>query len=310
MEARSGPRDVDVIIPAFNAGRYIRSALDSVLAQTYVPAKVIVIDDGSTDNTSEIVREMIVSTDGPVRIELLNTPNGGPSGARNLGIQKSNASFLAFLDADDLWHPEKLERQIQLFHQGGAGLGLVYCGHQVIDENGGQLPVLHQNPEMPSGQIFERMLKANLINASATASVVRRACFTSSGLFDESIRSMEDWDMWLRISQHYTVDRIMEPLVSIRHHSESAQTDTFGMLKGSLAFYKKWFPIAKSRPAVMKIWGHMLAEYVIRSKSEAYARKYVEQELSQEMRSVLFARTLGSFKLYLTLKYLRRAIQH
>src|SRR5690606_10159523 len=228
--------------------------------------------------------------------------------ARNLGIEKSTAAFLAFLDADDLWHPEKLEKQMQLFDQGGVHLGLVYCGHQVIDENGATLPLSHNKAQMPNGRIFDRMLMANLINGSSSAALVRRECFTSLGVFDETLRGTEDWDMWLRISEHYSIDRAPDPLVSIRQHAASTQTDTFGMLKATVAIYRKWFPIAKDRPEVMKFWGHMLGEFVLRSKDPDEASEHVKEQLSQEMKAALFRRTFGSFKLYLKLKRMRKSI--
>lgn len=297
-----------MIIPAYNAARYIGDTINSVLAQTLAPARMIVVNDGSTDSTAAIVEEIISQYKGSIRIELLNKSNGGQSTARNLGIDRSSATFLAFLDADDLWHPKKLEEQLKLFDQGTPELGLVYCGHQVIDENGRILPHSHNKAEMPKGRIFDRMLMANLINASATAALVRCECFNRLGLFDETLRGTEDWDMWLRISEHYTIGRVLDPLVSIRHHSSSAQADIFGMLKGTLALYIKWFPIARSRPGVMKLWGHMLGELVLRSKDPGNAQHHVEQHLTPEMKSAFFRRTFGSFKLYLKLKGMRKYI--
>lgn len=297
-----------MIIPAYNAARYIGDTINSVLVQTLAPVRVIVVNDGSTDRTAEIVEEIISEYKGSIRIELYNKPNGGQSTARNLGIEKSTAPFLAFLDADDLWHPKKLEQQMKLFDQGSVDLGLAYCGHQVIDENGVPLPLSHNKAEMPNGRIFERMLMANLINASATAALVRRECFTKLGTFDETLRGTEDWDMWLRISEHYSIDRVLDPLVSIRHHSGSAQADVFGMLKGTLALYIKWFPSARDRPEVMKLWGHLLGEFVLRSKDPDNAQKHVEKHLSSEMKAAFFRRTFGSFKLYLKLKRMRKSI--
>ncbi|MDQ3100821.1 MAG: glycosyltransferase family 2 protein, partial [Bacteroidota bacterium] len=127
MDTHTGAdRRVDVIIPAFNASGYIAGTLASVLAQTHAPARVIVVDDGSTDRTSEIVKEIIHGYQGPIKIELLEKANGGQSTARNLGIDHSEAPYLAFLDADDLWHSTKLEKQMLLFDHGGPDLGLVY----------------------------------------------------------------------------------------------------------------------------------------------------------------------------------------
>ncbi|MDQ3100820.1 MAG: hypothetical protein M3R08_05495, partial [Bacteroidota bacterium] len=153
-----------------------------------------------------------------------------------------------------------------------------------------------------------RLLLANLINASASAALARRECFTRLGKFDETLRSIEDWDMWLRISEHYTIDRVLEPLTSIRHHVAGMQGDAFGMLQGTLAVYTKWFPVAKVRLEVMKVWGHMLGEYVLRSKDPDRARDHVEKHLSPEMKAALFRRTFGSFSFYLSLKKMRRSI--
>jgi glycosyltransferase involved in cell wall biosynthesis len=299
--------EVDVIIPAYNAERYIADTMASVFAQTRPPARMIVVNDGSTDGTERIVQRVINSHAGPVRTQLLNKKNGGQSTARNMGIEQSTAPFLAFLDADDLWQPRKLERQMELFALDTADLGLVYCWHGTMDEHGKEFPPPIPG-EMPQGKIFDRMLMANLINASASAAVVRRECFTRLGLFDEALRGTEDWDMWIRIADQYRVDRVLEPLVLIRQHAASTQADEFTMLRGMVALYVKWFPVAKEDENLMKQWGHLIAEFIIRSRDQQGARAHVEENLTKEMKAVLFRRTMGSLSFYLRLKRLRRSI--
>ena len=123
----TGLADVDVIIPLYNNARFVGEALRSVLAQTLPPQSVIVVDDGSTDDGAQVVQRFIADTNAPTRISYVHQPNAGPNAARNMGVARSTATFLAFLDADDLWHPTKLEKQMAVFGDAPVTLGLVYC---------------------------------------------------------------------------------------------------------------------------------------------------------------------------------------
>lgn len=201
---------ISVVIPTYNYRRYVVEAVESVLAQTYRPLEVIVADDGSTDGTAE---ELARYGD---QIRYTYQPNRGLPAARNLGIRAAAGQHLAFLDSDDLWAPTKIEKQVALIEK-SPRVGVVYCDGCHVDLRTGVTQPLSVRPD-GRGDLRRRLLHRNCITGSASAVLVRRECFEKAGLFNEDLRSAEDWDMWIRISRHYEFDFVPEPLITLRHH--------------------------------------------------------------------------------------------
>jgi len=211
---------VDVIIPVYNGEKYIRVALTSVLGQTVKPQRIVVVNDGSTDCTGDIVDEIAGTAAIPV-VHIKQT-NRGLSAARNTGIANSSAPLLCFLDADDFWMPNKLESQLKIV-QSSPSLGLVYCGYVTCDGDGNIRTGDHWLTPHLRGFCYRDLLGNNYICGSGSAVMIRRECFKKCGIFDEKIGYGEDWDMWLRIARYYPVDFICVSLVVIRIHAESMQ---------------------------------------------------------------------------------------
>lgn len=193
---------VSVIIPTYNRGWIIKEAIDSILAQNYKDFELIVVDDGSTDNTSEVLAPY--END----IKVLFQENKGVSAARNRGITEASGQFIAFLDSDDLWLPKKLSTQVEFFNQ--MPDALICQTEEVWVRNG-----IRVNPKKrhkkPSGMIFEPSLELCLISPSAV--MVRRSLFDRVGGFDETLPACEDYDLWLRISCLFPVHLIDTPLI-------------------------------------------------------------------------------------------------
>jgi len=207
---------VDVIIPAFNASRFIKETIQSVLDQTYLPRKIIVVDDGSTDDTVSIIR----SFDNEL-IELITTTNGGVSRARNIGIEASSADYIAFLDADDVWLPEKLALQLEALEQSPEAR-VVYCGTSLIDDISYDISDSIGVPYI-SGDVFEDIVfYERPVFGSASSVVVQRAILNKTELFDESMRFSEDVDLWARLSLLSKFTFAEAPCVKIRVHQHSA----------------------------------------------------------------------------------------
>jgi len=224
---------VSVIIPTYNYGHYIEEAIDSVLAQTYKDYEIIVVDDGSTDNTEEVVSKY-----GP-KIKYIYQENQGLSAARNTGIKKSNGEYIAILDSDDLWFPWKLEKQMKLF-EANSVLGLVYSDGFAFSEKGVFDDFLFgENTNFYRGRVFDKLLLNNFI--SCPSALVKRDCFNKVGLFDTSLDACEDWDMWLRISLYYEIDYVNEPLVKHREHKGSMHTKAEMMEEAALKVLNKIF---------------------------------------------------------------------
>ncbi len=211
---------VSVIIPTYNRTQYICEAVDSVLAQTYRNIEVIVVDDGSTDNTEEILSQY----DSKIKYVFQN--NAGPSAARNNGIKQARGDLLAFLDSDDIWFPEKLERQIQLMKQ-SRNTGLVSCGSYIINVSGEitASPIIKKNHENKKLFLKELMVH-NVVSGGGSAALIKKKCFEELGLFSENLWIGEDWDMWIRIAKHYDIRFVEEPLIKCRAHGNNLHANT------------------------------------------------------------------------------------
>lgn len=206
---------VSVIIPAYNAAPWIAETIDSVLNQTFQDFEVIVVDDGSTDGTTEIVKNY------KSQVQYLYKNNGGVGSARNTGIRAARGRYIACVDADDLWLPEKLEVQTQLLEK-EPSLAWVYSDGLIFENNSNQnLHLFSQSASMISGDILRPLLLQDFIPCPTP--VIRRDIFENVGFFEEdmSLQSVADWDMWLRISAKYPVGFIDKPLVKYRRHSAS-----------------------------------------------------------------------------------------
>lgn len=213
---------VSVIIPAYNALEYLPLAVDSVIQQTFQNFELLVVDDGSSDGTVSWVNQ----TTDP-RIKLISQTNRGASTARNTGIENSKGDYIAFLDADDLWRPSKLAKQVKqldLLPQAG----LVHCWTEFTNAQGeqtGKLMTSHGE-----GDVWQEMVIYNLLRCGSTP-MVRRICFEDLGKFDTTLKYAEDWDMWIRIAAHYEFSVINEPLVLYREHSGNKSKNYEGQLE-------------------------------------------------------------------------------
>ena len=206
---------VSVIIPAYNAMDYLPEAIASVREQTWSDFELLVVDDGSTDNLAEWMRGMQVKDS---RLKLLSQTNQGVSTARNLGICHSRGKYLAFLDADDLWSPTKLEQQVACLEL-DESIGLVDTWIWFADERGN--PLFCGGVDYPIGKVWRRMLTDNLIFCGSSP-MIRRECFEVAGLFDPDLFMAEDWHMWVRLAAHYAFQVIPSPLVRYRQTRQNA----------------------------------------------------------------------------------------
>jgi glycosyltransferase involved in cell wall biosynthesis len=214
---------VDVIIPTYNGLPYLKEAVKSVLSQTHHELLLHIVDDGSTDQTDRYVKTL---TDKRIRYH--RKPNGGLSSARNYGIGQATADYVAFLDADDVWRPLKLEKQLALM-QDHPMTGLVYGYQEKIDSQGKVRGVVRDGKR---GQLFDWLLTGNFITGSGSMVLIRRKVFDDVGLFREDFKIGEDWEMWLRIARKYEIDFVPDYLAAIRVHPGGMQADHKKMADG------------------------------------------------------------------------------
>lgn len=226
---------VSVVIPAYNAAWCLPRSVESVLSQTFRDLELIVVDDGSTDETGKVLGALA----GDIRV--VRKPNGGLSSARNVGIAAAEGRYIAFLDADDWWLPEKLGRQVELME---ARPELVFCSTStaVRTPEGGTLPDWRCGGG--AGTHLERIFSANAyVAGSGSAVVARREAFSRVGGFDESLRSLEDIDMWMRLATLGEYACIEAPLTVIEKRGDSMSGNLDVMRDSAIAVMKKNRPL-------------------------------------------------------------------
>ncbi|MGB7789238.1 glycosyltransferase [Methanoregula sp.] len=238
---------VSVIIPVYNGQRYLAETIESVIAQTVKNWEIIAINDGSTDNSLEILEKY--THEHPGHIRFVTVKNGGVSRARNTGAALARGRYFAFLDQDDLWAPEKLQRQIDLLVH-NKDLGITFTNETVIDEKGSVICEkvltfgIHQR-----GNVFEYLLFDNFIPVSSV--IVKKELFTKVGGFDPRFSLAEDFDFLLKVAREAAVDYVDDPLLLYREHNESGTHTKIDRITAEameiLRYWKKEYPLVFRR---------------------------------------------------------------
>ena len=223
---------ISVIIPVYNGEKTIRETIDSVLNQTYSNLEIIVINDGSLDLTLNVIYTIKDS-----RVKVFSYEKSGVSISRNRGIERASGQFISFLDADDIWTPEKLEEQLKAL-QTNPQASVAYSWVDYIDENGDFFR--HGNHITMNGNAYEQMLIQNILENGSNP-LIRRQALINIGNFDQSLKFAEDWDMWLRLASRYNFVTVPYAHVLYRTSSYSVSTNVLEMEKFSLEFIEKAF---------------------------------------------------------------------
>ncbi len=266
---------VSVIIPTYNYGKYLQESLSSVLKQTYSAFEIIIIDDGSTDNTQDFIQPYLSNP----TVKYIKTENTGVSSARNTGIKLAKSPLIAFLDADDIWHYDKLEKQLPLFKN--PMVGVVYSLKDTFNENGPREN--YERGKLFRGNILPYLMTHNFICSSSA--VVRYECLKKVGLFDSRLSQGEDMDLWLRIAaEGYEFDYVNLPLVDYREGGQaSSPVQWEKRFRGNTLMFRNFFshPRFKKkvthkmrRQAWAALWrkrGYLLIEQKKRIQALRYA---------------------------------------
>ena len=257
---------VDVVIPVFNGERYLERAVASVEAQSARVGRIIIADDGSNDDTPALAQQL--QQRNP-RILYLPLPHKGVSAARNAGIRAASAPFIAFLDADDIWLPQKLKRQLAAFAEGGEAVGFVHSSYFIIDENDGIIEDARIFPPKQRGDIFLPLLNESyVLSGSASSVLVKRDVLDAAGYYDERLFHGEDWDLWIRLARISHVNFTREAVVGIRVHSQSAQRRprperALEFFKQHLIIYAKWYELLGQEPQLKSALRRQAADAIL-----------------------------------------------
>lgn len=239
---------VSVVIAAYNAAQFLPATLASATSQTYPHLEIHVVDDGSTDETAALLERARL---GDSRITVHQQPNRGQASAKNLGVERSRGEYVAFLDADDVWMPDKIALQVPLMAP--EDVGVCYTDTMFIDENG----QLFSRPrlEYHSGWITEPLFLDNFVNFPST--MVKRRCFDELGMFDEDLTMGIDWDLWLRFSTRYRFVYLDQPLLQYRVWAGQMSSNIDGRFDGATRIMRKFerdHPTAVAPPVRRRAW--------------------------------------------------------
>lgn len=223
---------ISVVIPSYNAAKYVVVAVESVLAQTYRDFEILVVDDGSTDDTREVLRKYGAA------VQYLYKTNGGVSSARNYGIEKARGKYVAFLDADDVWLPEKLEKQMAVM-EADARIGLCYAATEKVDEN--LRTIGRIEADVYEDYCAALLLNLNIVAGSCSSAVVRRDVARQTSGFDAQFSTCADWEYWLRLSLLTRFAPVKEYLVKYRVVAGSMSSDPFVSKRDTEGVLKKFF---------------------------------------------------------------------
>ena len=229
---------VSVVCPAYNCAPFIAPALESVFAQSYCPIEIIVVDDGSTDATSDLVK-------GYPDVRYIRQANRGPSAARNTGIRAAQGEYVAFLDIDDLWTPEKLSEQVAILNS-CPDAGICFADMRLFTDGAGEEPTMFQKYNLTVNYFGDERFVTNAVtklvtmNFIPTSSVVaRKSALLQAGGFDEQFRKAEDWDLWLRVALHHPIIYSPKLLTLKRVHDVNTSRDAEGMNSAALQVLEK-----------------------------------------------------------------------
>lgn len=245
---------VSVIIPTYNSRQFVCQAIDSVLAQTIKDYEIIVVDDGSTDDTRQVLENQYCG-----RIQYVYQENKERSAARNRGISLARGDYVAFLDADDSWLPKKLEAQLRLAKL-APQLGLIYGYANVVTDAGVVVWTMGNysfESDVLDGDLFEWFILCHSVPTPTV--MVKRKCFETVGYFDENVTYCEDWDMWMRVAAKYPVGHVSKVVANYRVYHKFIP-----------ALYDKYDFQAKSKYVIEKaLQVRPIANAALRAKAKA-----------------------------------------
>lgn len=273
---------VSVILPCYNGARWIGKAIQSVLAQTFEDLELVIVDDGSTDNSRDTIASYL--SDG--RVRYIFQENRGFSGANNTGIKESKGELIGFIGQDDLWTPNKLKVQVEYMDK-YKNIDLVHSDLYHIDSNG--RIIKRRNPKVPKTVSHKENVKELFLGnfICIQTAIVRRICFEDVGLFDEKMVAFSDHDLWLRMAGNLNIGYIKKPLVKKRYHRnrltearrEATIKDEFLIIKKAVSQY----PFLKKhmRNALSKryyVWGLFLLDQGEKKDSRGKLLKAVKYD--------------------------------
>ncbi|OMH25675.1 glycosyltransferase [Motiliproteus sp. MSK22-1] len=230
---------VSVVVPVYNGAEYLAKTITTILDQSFTDFELILVNDGSSDTSADLIDSFKEKDE---RVKTHHKENGGVACARNFGIQHAEGEFIAFCDQDDLWHPDKLEKQLPLFEN--PDVGLVYCGALIEFTNLNKV----SKPSFKRkfrGEVFDRLIQQNMItccSAIARKSVLKEVCGFDD---DRNLMGVDDWHLWLKLALHCQVDLVEEYLCTHIFHGDNYSLNDQKMHDAEIVCLDKIAPLAE-----------------------------------------------------------------
>lgn len=296
---------ISVVVPTHNRRDLLQRAVESAQAQTYADIEIIVVSDGSTDGTKEAV-EVVAADDSRIRFIELSPARGG-NAARNAGIEAATGDYVAFLDDDDKWLPEKLEKQMKVM-QADPTLGLVYTGVRILYVNEG---VAYNSKARDAGDMRQKILLENYIGTTSTV-LVKKDLLREAGMFDVELKALQDYDLWIRICQRCNIGVVSEELIEYYNYTGSKQVsastqkyiDAFARINEK---YREFFAALpaklRKQKRINELW--LLTNKALRNGDGKAARKYAKEAFKMgggKKALIFYALSFLSYKTVLKLR--------
>ena len=274
MQMKNNPT-VSVIIPTYNRAYLIDRAIQSVLNQSYQDFEMIIVDDGSTDDTKEVVTEF-QEQDKRIRY-IRHEKNKGGSAARNTGIKSAEGDYVAFLDDDDEWLPAKIEKQVVKFQDSLDEVGVIYSGFFYVSDKTGK--VISESVPTLRGNVYANLLSGCILGSPTP--LIRKTCFQKAGLYDDRLPSCQDWDMWIRLSKHYTFDFIPDILAKHHVHGKQISVDLNAKIQARKTLIIKYRADLSKHPSILSEHSRRLGILCCLAGHSKEGRKYFLDAIKQ-----------------------------
>ena len=274
---------VSVIIPTYNRENLIGRAIYSVLKQTYQDFEIIVVDDGSTDHTEDVIRQL---QNKEKRITYIkNKKNKGAATARNTGISEAKGKYIAFQDSDDEWLSGKLEKQMKMFKRAPLEIGVIYTGFWRIEGD--------KKEYIPSDKIIKKegdihieLLKGNFVTTQSI--VVRKECFGKAGMFEEDLPRLQDWELVLRLSKYYHFKCIDEPLLVSYHTPDSISANNEALIKAYESIINKYYQDFVKHKKILSKHMNFLGSFLCVNYNFPVGKKYLIEAVKKHPTNIKF----------------------
>lgn len=298
---------VSVIIPTYNRSVLLKKAIISLQNQTYRNMEIIIVDDCSNDDTAEVIRNM---KDERIRYIKHETNKGG-SEARNTGIRHASGAYIGFLDSDDQWLPDKLEKQLAVF-EGNPKAGVVYTGVKVVSET----HLIKEIIPQCKGNILPKLIEFNCIDTTSSI-VVKKELLQEVNGFDSSLPSCQDWDLYIRLSKIAQFDYVKDSLVLFYQHSgERITSNNKSVVNGQMLIYRKYRELAREQETevfqkfIINIFKTLLKIGIINQNKDIVklSRRMLYEGLEGKRSNIKFV--LYYFSTYMNLKFLLLLFQN